>query len=122
MAEKNKGGRPKKEVQWDAVDTMCRIQCTGEEIASVLGISYDTLERRCKEDKKVSFADYIGQKKLGGKASLRRKQWKLADSGNATMLIWLGKNMLDQVDRKELTGKDGGAITLALTQDDKAVL
>jgi AraC-like DNA-binding protein len=66
--------------------------CTGEEIASVLDVNYSTLERACKREKECTFSDYIAEKKLGGKASLRRNQWKLAENGNATMLIWPGKN------------------------------
>ena len=96
----NKGGRPLIEIDWAHVDGMCKIQCIGEEIASVLGISYDTLERACKREKKRSFADYIAEKKLGGHESLRRKQWQLVEEGNATMLIWLGKQYLDQNDKK----------------------
>jgi hypothetical protein len=96
--EPKKNGRPLIEIDWKKVDAMCQIQCTGEEIASVLDIDYSTLERACKREHKVGFADYIGQKKLGGKASLRRNQWKLAENGNATMLIWLGKNYLGQKD------------------------
>ena len=94
-------------IDWEQVDQMCKIQCTGEEIASVLDINYETLERACKREKNVKFVDYIAQKKLGGKASLRRNQWKLAQDGNATMLIWLGKNVLNQKDKQEITGKDG---------------
>ena len=30
--------------------------------------------------------------------SLRRKQWELAQSGNSTMQVWLGKNILKQSD------------------------
>ena len=64
-----KVGRPLIEIDWDQVDQLCKIQCTGEEIASVLDISYDTLERSCKRDKGENFADYIGQKKLGSSCS-----------------------------------------------------
>ncbi len=104
-----RGKPPLKIIDWDQVDSMCKIQCTGEEIASVLDIDYDTLATACKREKKMPFSDYIGQKKLGGKASLRRNQWKLAQDGNATMLIYLGKNMLGQADRldQQITGKDG---------------
>lgn len=113
-------GRPKKEIDWPKVEAMCRIQCTGEEIASVLGFSYDTLERACKREHNINFADYIAQKKEGGKASLRRNQWKLAESGNATMLIWLGKNILGQADKAEISGS--GEITLKITKDDESIL
>jgi hypothetical protein len=96
--EPKKNGRPLIEIDWKKVDAMCQIQCTGDEIASVLDIDYSTLERACKREHKVGFAEYIGQKKLGGKASLRRNQWKAAEKGNPTMLIWLGKNYLGQKD------------------------
>lgn len=94
-----KTGRPKIEVDFAEVDKLCQIQCTGEEIASFFGISYDTLERRCKEQFKVSLAEYIKEKSAKGKSSLRRMQWKAAMNGNVTMLIWLGKQYLGQTDK-----------------------
>ncbi len=101
MTEKKKG-RPLIEIDWDKVDGMCKIQCTGEEIASVLDIHYDTLQTACKREKGMIFSEYLPQKALSGKASLRRVQWKTATGGNPTMQIWLGKNMLDQTDKKEI--------------------
>ena len=94
-----KTGRPKIEVDFAEVDKLCQIQCTGEEIASFFGISYDTLERRCKEKFKVSLAEYIKEKSAKGKSSLRRMQWKAAMNGSVTMLIWLGKQYLGQADK-----------------------
>lgn len=96
------------EVDWKIVSKLCKIQCTGEEIASFLDISYDTLERACKREQKIKLAEYIAQKKLGGKVSLRRAQFTKALSGNPTMLIWAGKQYLGQTDKKEITGPDGG--------------
>ena len=94
-----KTGRPKIEIDFAEVDKLCQIQCTGEEIASFFGISYDTLERRCKEQFKVSLAEYIKEKSAKGKSSLRRMQWKAAMNGSVTMLIWLGKQYLGQADK-----------------------
>lgn len=94
-----KTGRPKIEIDFAEVDKLCQIQCTGEEIASFFEVSYDTLERRCKEKFKVSFAEYIKEKSAKGKSSLRRLQWKAAMNGNVTMLIWLGKQYLGQADK-----------------------
>ena len=34
----------------------------------------------------------------------------MARRGNVTMLIWLGKNLLGQSDKTELTGKDGSPL------------
>jgi hypothetical protein len=39
-----------------------------------------------------------------GRMSLRRKQWKAAEDGNTTMLVWLGKQYLGQSDKSEVTG------------------
>lgn len=94
-------GGPRKTVNWRQVDEMCKIQCTGEEMAAVLGIDYDTLGARCREEHGVKVSDYIEQKRRHGKASLRRRQWLAAKEGNTSMLIWLGKNWLNQTDNPE---------------------
>jgi len=93
--------RPRIKIDWQKVDKMCAFHCTGEEQASILGIDYDTLNRACKREKKKSFTEYFKQKSAGGKMSLRRKQFTTALDGNTSMLIWLGKNWLDQRDQPE---------------------
>ena len=94
-------GRPLFHIDWDKVDSMCAIQCTGEEIAGVLGCSYDTLSRGVEREKSCSFAEYFDQKRSNGKMSLRRIQYSTAIAGNATMQIWLGKNWLGQTDKRD---------------------
>jgi hypothetical protein len=47
-------------------------------------------------------ADYLEQKRLPGKVSLRRAQFSAALAGNKTMLVWLGKQWLDQRDHIHL--------------------
>jgi AraC-like DNA-binding protein len=93
-----KNGRPKIPIDFELVDNLAKIFCTGEEIASVLNVSYDTLSRRVTEDFKLTFADYIKSKVGEGKASLRRLQYKAATNGNTSMLIWLGKQYLEQTE------------------------
>lgn len=102
-------GRPKKNLtpkEWESVDYMCMIHCTGEEIAGVLGMDYDTLNRNCKDQKGMYISDYIKRHQAGGKMSLRRAQWKAAEGGNVTMQIWLGKQWLDQKESHEITISD----------------
>lgn len=58
-----------------------------------------------------------------GRVGLRRKQMRLADS-NASMAIFLGKQMLGQKDvvTTEHTGADGGPVEIdasKLTQDER---
>jgi AraC-like DNA-binding protein len=88
-------------IDWPAFEEMCKIQCTIEEISSILGISVDTLERRVKEEYKVTFAEYIQSKRSEGKASLRREQYiKAVRNKDTTMQIWLGKQWLGQTDKQ----------------------
>ena len=96
-------GRPLIKIDWEQVDKMCGLHCTGEEQASVLGIDYDTLNRACKRENGKSFAEYFKQKSASGKMSLRRKQYTSAMDGNTTLLIWLGKNWLGQKDQAEVS-------------------
>ena len=101
---KANSGRPRvtwDEAQWRQVDGMCAIQCTESEIAGVMNVSADTLERLVKDEWGINFAEYYKQKSDKGKMSLRRLQWKSAEAGNVTMQIWLGRQMLDQKEKTE---------------------
>lgn len=95
----NKGGRPRKELSQQTFESLCEIQCTLSEIAGVLRVSEDTIERWCKREYDLGFAECFKKFSAGGKTSLRRQQFELAKKGNATMLIWLGKNYLGQRDQ-----------------------
>ena len=98
--------RPLTDIDWQQVDKMCEIHCTGEEQASILGVDYDTLNAACKRDKGIGFSDYFKQKSSGGKMSLRRRQYTSAMDGNTTMLVWIGKNWLGQSDMPEPEPQD----------------
>lgn len=74
-----------------------KIGCTREEAAAVLGVSRVALWAFL--DKNPDIAEEFEAGLLVGKATLRRAQWSLAQKGNATMLIWLGKQMLKQYDQ-----------------------
>lgn len=117
MTKKKDGpGRPNTPIDWDIVDRALNIQCTGEEIAGMLNINYSTLERACKELHKRNFADYSKEKRAGGKASLRRMQWKRAEAGSDTMLIWLGKNTLGQVDKPREENNEAEDLAAAISK------
>jgi hypothetical protein len=106
--------RPRKEIDWAAVDKLCALQATCEEIAQFIGVSSDTLDRACKREYRIGYAEYFDQKRGAGKISLRRSQWQAAQSGNPTMLIWLGKQYLGQKDKSayEHSGPDGNPIEI----------
>ena len=98
---KNKGGRPKKEIDKPTFEGLCKIQCTKDEICNVFDCDEKTLTRWCKETYSEGFSDVYKKKSATGKASLRRLQFKLAER-NPGMAIFLGKNYLGQSDKQEL--------------------
>lgn len=97
MAEKHKGGRPKKELDYKLIEELSNIQCTQDEIASCLGVNVKTL----RADEK--FLDLYKKGQECGKKSLRRYQFECAKKGNSAMLIWLGKQYLGQRDNIDVS-------------------
>ena len=95
-------GRKQIEVNWENINEMLEAGCTGTEVAGHLGISAMTLYRACKRDNKVNFEVYSKQKKESGNTLLRQAQFNQALDGNTTMLVWLGKNRLNQADKQEI--------------------
>ena len=69
---------------------LCRVQCTLAEIASVMELSEDTIERRCLEVFGKGFAEVWQEKSAGGKTSVRRAQFQMAQK-NIVAAIWWGK-------------------------------
>ena len=83
-------GRDKKVVVPEEVHKLAVLWCTDKEIAEWFGIDTNTL--------KYNFSDIITKGRSETKQALRRAQLKNALSGNTTMQIWLGKNILGQSD------------------------
>ncbi len=106
MAKPNaKVGRPRIEIDWDEVDQLMMAGCFGTEIASVYGMHADTFYRRIEEKYNVSFTAYLTEKHASGASLLRKQQYLKAlgktEEGDNTLLIWLGKTRLKQVEHKE---------------------
>lgn len=110
--EKNKGGRPKAEIDQEEFESLCKLQCTKEEICSWFNITDKTLDRWIKEVYNNSFSDVFKQKRGTGRVSLRRAQMQAALAGNTSMLIFLGKNYLGQTDKQEVTHENEGGINI----------
>lgn len=83
----------KKVVDRDLIAKLASIQCTNKEIAEVVGISEGALTRR--------FGKVIEKNKQQGRQSLRRSQWQKAHDGDTRMMIFLGKQYLNQKDNPE---------------------
>jgi hypothetical protein len=93
-------GRPRAKIDLAQIQTLAQIQCTDYEIALVIGVSEKTIERR-----KKAGGDFLAAYEKGrseGRTSLRKWQFEAAKNKNITMLIWLGKQYLNQTDKTDL--------------------
>lgn len=91
-------GRPKKNIDQDAFEKLCGLQCTELEICSFFGVSDRWLLDWCKRTYSgKTFFEVYKEKSSVGLISLRRNQFKLSEK-NASMAIWLGKQYLGQRD------------------------
>ena len=100
-----KVGRPKTEINIQELQNLCRLNCTMPEIASFFDIPLRTLEDKYTNDKDIRNA--IDKGRNQGKLSLRRKQIQILDeTNNATMAIWLGKQLLGQRDKHDIVTED----------------
>lgn len=85
--------RPKVKIDETQVEEMAAIGCTVAEIAGIVGCSPRTVERRA--------AAPVARGRARLNISLRRRQVEMAMAGNASMLIWLGKQLLGQRDKAD---------------------
>lgn len=87
---KNKAVREITQQDRELIYKLAAIHCSNREIASIVGLHIDSLQR--------SFKDLLAAGRENGKGKLRRKMWESALSGNVTMMIWLSKNHLGMTD------------------------
>lgn len=92
-----KMGRPRKEIDQKQFESLCALQCTLLEICGFFSVTDKTLDSWCKRTYHQTFSEVFKVKREAGKISLRRSQFKIAES-NASMAIWLGKQWLGQKD------------------------
>lgn len=96
--KENKVGRPEIKIDKQQFEKLCNMQCTLEEIAGFFNCCDDTINNWCKKEYDDNFSGVYKKKSMNGKISLRRTQFKIAEKGNASMAIFLGKQYLGQRD------------------------
>ena len=88
------------QIDWDEFDRLISYQCTQVELADWFDCSVDTLDNACQRDRGEKLSDIWAKKKNFGKVRVRKAQFEIMESGGpgaATMAIFLGKQMLGQV-------------------------
>lgn len=100
------GGRPRSiecdEKTLKRLAALGQLQCTQQEAAASLGVGLRTLKQFFAEYPESREAWQAGRDM--GQVSVRRAQYKAAvKDGNVQMLIHLGKHVLGQTDKSEVT-------------------
>ena len=111
-----KMGRPTIEIDREQFQKLCAIQCTLSEIAGWYRCSEDTIERWCKRELGMTFAEAFKTWSADGKMSLRRIQFRMAET-NPSMAIWLGKQYLGQKDVQDVIVSGDDDETVRKMQD-----
>jgi hypothetical protein len=109
-------GRPRKDLDWNLVESLCTLNTSlyflcerliekDRALDPQIQVNIKTIramekmvERRIKERFDCTFVEYRDKKLDETRIKLFDKQVKVALAGNATMLIWLGKQILGQTD------------------------
>jgi hypothetical protein len=113
-------GRKPIEISFEQLEKLASLQCTYPEIAAFFRCTPRTIEKRSKEP---AFKEAIERGKALGRVSVRRAQMRLLEAGNATISIWLGKQLLGQRDVTpiELTGANGSEIRFSMEVIDAII-
>jgi len=93
-ARKNRpgAGRPPIKLDEERIGRLAFSGCKNSEIAHVVGCDDQTL--------KNNYSRILDKKRAERKAAIRAKQTERALAGDTTLLIWLGKVELEQVDKQ----------------------
>lgn len=94
-------GQKKIPIDWVKFEEMARLGMRVRHIASRLGVSHDTLLRRCKEEFGMDSQHVIMGLSGDIRIALMQKMWKEALSGkNNLALLHMAKHMLDMHDKR----------------------
>lgn len=93
--------RPFKEINKEEFEKLCGLQCTVIEICGWFDVTDKTLYAWVERTYGRHYSEVYEEKRGIGKISLRRAQWRLAET-SAAMAIFLGKNYLGQRDHVEI--------------------
>lgn len=101
-------------VDWKTLDALLQFKVTLKFCADYLGVSTDSIQRRCKEEKGITFEEYHQSKLARTATKLQQKAIEMALSGDRTMLIFCLKNLAGWTDKLENNHK--------LTEETKETL
>ena len=95
-------GENKTVIPPDEVYKLATLHASYREMSDFFGVPEETF--------KYNFRELVAKGRAETKHKLRSAEIKLALSGNATMLIWLGKQMLGQTESGDMAGENNAVL------------
>lgn len=107
--KKETRGRKKKRFDLNRVFEYSICNPTLAELATVLQTTAATVKARYNDDE--AFKNAVDAGRAAGKYNIRRKQYEKALEGDKSMLIWWGKQNLDQaeIQKQRISGSEEGS-------------
>jgi methylphosphotriester-DNA--protein-cysteine methyltransferase len=93
--------QPRVEFSWEKLDALLQFKATLKFCAEYLEVSVDTVQRRIKEEKGITFEEYAALKLQRTAVKLQQKAIEMALGGNTVMMIFALKNFAGWSDKIE---------------------
>lgn len=119
MIKEVKGRSSKIELNYEVLDALLQHKITKRFCADYFGVSEDTIERRLKEDFKMTFKEYHALKMENTSYKLQQQAIQMALDGNAVMMIFCLKNLAGWSDKHESTEQSTVKIDLAYKKESE---
>lgn len=112
-------GRPSIEIDWKLLDSILEFGARLIDCSGILDVSDDLIQKRIREKFDCTFSEYRELKMSKMRMRLLQKQYDVAMKGNVAMLIWLGKQHLNQTDKIE--SKEKAEIKINITPEENEI-
>lgn len=89
-------------IDWKVLDALLQFKVTLEHCADYMNVSTDAIQRRCKEEKGMTFSEYHELRLQRTATKLQQKAIEMAINGNTTMMIFALKNLAGWSDKQEI--------------------
>lgn len=91
-----------REITADSFERLCSYHCSKDELMDFFELSPALMEKWCKTTYELTFTAAHKKFTAKGNYNIRKAQYNAALNGNGAILIWLGKQYLNQRDNPEI--------------------
>ena len=103
---------------WDKLDGLLAYKASLTVCEEILGVHQNTIKNHIKAKYGITFTEYSDKKLSVTKIRLIQKAIKMAEAGNATMLIFCLKNICQWQDKIENVNIDTTPIQIEIIKDN----